>query len=103
MKTILVGKYFVGYSGGHETGIIEAAIDGAHYLVRCEADRDRPEYLAVVSVADMVGGDGENEPPSWALFDTAEQRSKYLAWTEADPDDSSRKLRVVPLRPQKAP
>jgi hypothetical protein len=101
MKTSLVGKYFLGFSGGHNTGVIEAAVDGAHYLVRCDADRGRPEHLAVVAVVDMAGGDGEEEPPPWALFDDAAQREKYIAWVEADPDDPSRKFRVVPLKPRK--
>ena len=54
-KTGLIGKYFIGFSGGHETGVIEAAVDDSRYLVRCDPDRDRPEYLAVVDIDDMVG------------------------------------------------
>jgi hypothetical protein len=97
--TTIIGKYFVGYSGGHSTGVIEAAINDSYYLVRCDPDRDRPEYLAVVDIVDMAGGDGEQEPPAWALFDSAEQRAKYIAWLEGDPDGPSRKFRVVPLKP----
>jgi hypothetical protein len=96
----LIGKYFIAFSGGHGIGVIEAAIDDTHYLARCDADRDRPEYLAVVHIDDMAGGDGEEEPPSWPLFDTVEQRAKYLAWIEAPSDDPSRKFRVVPLKPK---
>ena len=79
----------------------EAAVDDSHYLVRCDSDRDRPEYLAIVDIIDMVGGDGEQEPPPWPLFDSAEQRAKYIAWLETDPDDPSRKFRIVPMNPQK--
>jgi hypothetical protein len=76
----LISKYFVEFSGGHETGIIEAAVNAAHYLVRCDSDRDQPEYLAVVAVAQMAGSDRETEPPPWALFHSAEQRAKFIAW-----------------------
>jgi hypothetical protein len=101
-KTSLIGKYFIGFSGGHGTGVIEAAVDDSRYLVRCDPDRDRPEYIAVVDIIDIVGGDGEQEPPPWLLFDSAEQRAKYIAWLETQSsDDPPRKFRVVPLRPQK--
>jgi hypothetical protein len=99
----LVGKYFIGFSGGHGMGVIEAAVDDTHYLVRCDSDRGRPEYLAVVNVIDMAGGDGEEEPPAWPLFDSVEQRAEYIAWLEGpSSDDPPRKFRVVPLKPQKS-
>ena len=102
--SILIGKYFIGFSGGHNLGIIEAIVDDNRYLVRCDQDRGRPEYLAVVDIIDIVGGDGEEEPPGWPLFENAEQREKYLAWIEApsSSDDPSRKFRVVPLKPEKS-
>jgi hypothetical protein len=101
-KSGLIGKYFLGFSGGHETGIIEAAVDRDHYLVRCDADRGRPEYLAVVAVFDMAGGDGEGAPPPWVLFENAAARAKYIAWIEAPSEDPPRKFRVVPLKRQES-
>ncbi len=99
-NTTLLGKCFISFTGGHEKGVIEAAVDDSHYLVRCDSDGDRPEYLAVVDIVDLVGVEGEQEPPPWLLFDSAEQRAKYIAWIEAGLDDPLRKFRVVQLRPQ---
>jgi len=98
----LIGKYFVEFSGGHETGVIESAVNDTHYLVRCDSDGDRPEYLAVVAVAQMAGGDRETEPPPWALFESAEQRANFIAWLEATSDDPSRKFRPVPTKARKS-
>jgi hypothetical protein len=108
MSNPLVGKYFIGvHDEAMRSGIVEAAIDDRHYLVRFDdliglTDGTRwPESLAVVAIDDMArtGRDGdENVPPPWEFFDDIEKRRVYDAWmNEPTPD---RKPRVVPLRPK---
>ena len=102
--TALVGKYFIGvHYGGLRSGIVEAAIDATHYLVRFDDligftdDSKWPVSLAVVPISDMVqGGMDEDEPPPWAFFDDQEQRARYYdKWSSEPPTD--RTPRVVPL------
>jgi hypothetical protein len=99
MTAILIGKYFLApppYAGG----IIEAAVDDVHYLVRYDAypnGRDAPEALAVVALSEMLTGrDGERL--HWLFFDSAEHRSKYWAWVTKLPDSPTEKPRVVSMR-----
>jgi hypothetical protein len=77
--TVLVGKYFIGvHDGGVRSGIVEAAIDATHYLVRFD---DSP-CVAMVPVSDMFwGGMDKDEPRPWAFFDDQEQRARYDEWT----------------------
>ena len=97
--TALIGKYFIGvHYGGLRSGIVEAAIDATHYLVRFDdligfTDGSKwPVSLAVVPISDMVqGGMDEDEPPPWAFFDDQEQRARYEKWLSEPP------TRVVPL------
>jgi hypothetical protein len=96
--TALIGKYFLGFQDGFPvTGIVEAGVNDDHCLVRVDSSEGEPEHFAVAAIADMVGGNGnEDEPPSWLFFDTAEQRDKYQAWLDETPPD--RRPRIVPLR-----
>ena len=97
--TALVGKYFIGvHYGGLRSGIVEAAIDATHYLVRFDdligfTDGSKwPVSLAVVPISDMTqGGMDKDEPPPWAFFDDQEQRARYEKWLSEPP------TRVVPL------
>jgi hypothetical protein len=109
-KISLIGKRFLGVHPHAGTGIVEAAVDGAHYLVRFDAEvatgpRDLnagPERLAVVAISDMAragGNGGDDETPPWWFFDTAEQLAKYISWMDELPPDDPKKPRVVPLRP----
>ena len=102
--TALIGKYFIGvHYGGLRSGIVEAAIDATHYLVRFDDligftdDSKWPVSLAVVPISDMVqGGMEEDDPPPWAFFDDQEQRARYYdKWSSEPPTD--RTPRVVPL------
>ena len=101
--TALVGKYFIGvHDGSMRSGIVEAAIDATHYLVRFDGllgftDGSKwPPSLAVVPISDMIsGGMEEDEPPPWAFFDDQEQRAAYDKWASEPPTD--RTPRVVPL------
>jgi hypothetical protein len=111
MTTTLIGKYFLGAQPHAGTGIVEAAIDSIHYLVRFDAEVDSgpkdhlnfgPESLRVVAISDMAraGSDGgDDEPPPWLFFDTAEQLAKYVSWMDELPPHDPKKPRVVPLRP----
>jgi hypothetical protein len=106
--TALTGKFFLGYQDGIRiTGEVWDDINTDHYLVRVDCLIDVIEgvnvavpataHYAVAAVADMVGGNGnEDAPPSWFFFDTAEQRAKFQAWLRELPPD--RRLRIVPLR-----
>jgi hypothetical protein len=98
--TTLTGKYFLGYQDGIQiTGAVWDDINTDHYLVRVDPFEGDPAtgHYAVVAVADMVGGNGnEDEPPSWLFFDTAKQREEYQEWLEETPPD--RRPRIVPLR-----
>jgi hypothetical protein len=101
--TALVGKYFIGvHDGSMRSGIVEAAIDASHYLVRFDdligfTDGSKwPRSLAVVPISDMTsGGMDKNDPPSCAFFDDQEQRARYEEWSSKPPPD--RTPRVVPL------
>jgi hypothetical protein len=99
----LIGKYVIATFPHPQTGIVEAAVDDAHYLVRFAGEggaAPEPETLQVVAISDMarVGGTGQDdEPPPWLFFDDVEQRAKYLAWLNETPPDG--RPRVVPLRP----
>jgi hypothetical protein len=92
--TALIGKYFLGFQDGFPIeGVVEAGINDGHYLVRINwrGREPEPEHFAVAAVADMVGGNGiEEEPPSWAFFDTDEQRVRFQAFKAAH--------HIVPLR-----
>ena len=102
--TALVGKYFFGvHDGAMRSGIVEAAIDATHYIVRFDdfigfTDGSKwPVSLAVVPIGDMTqGGMDEDEPPPWAFFDDQEQRARYNdKWSSEPPTD--RTPRIVPL------
>jgi hypothetical protein len=101
MSDILVGKYFIGYF--HDDGIVEAAIDDSHYLVRHDTEWNGapvPESRSVVSLSDMIGGAdlGPEERMPWLFFDSAEQRKKYRDWIKERPDVDPEKPRIVPMR-----
>jgi hypothetical protein len=95
--TALVGKYFIGvHDGGMRSGIVEAALDATHYLVRFDdfigfADGSRwPPSLAAVPISDMtLGGEDKDEPPPWAFFDDQEQRARYEEWLREPPTDQT--------------
>jgi hypothetical protein len=101
----LVGKYFIGvHDGGMRSGIVEAAIDATHYIVRFDdlvgfTDGSKwPVSLAVVPISEMTqGGMDKDEPPPWEFFDDEEQRARYEDWLNEPPKD--RTPRVVPLKP----
>jgi hypothetical protein len=101
--TALVGKYFIGvYAGSIRSGIVEAAIDPRHYLVRFDDvigfmhGSEWPASLAVVPISDMTqGGMDKDEQKPWAFFDVQEQRTLYQEWLNESPTD--RTARVVPL------
>jgi hypothetical protein len=112
----LIGKYFLGV---HDelwmSGIVEAAVDDAHYLVRFDdlvrftegtyrgSSRKQVGALAVVAISDMARpgreyGD-DDVPPPWLFFDDLDLRAKYQAWLdEPEPDDPTGKPRVVSMR-----
>jgi hypothetical protein len=99
----LVGKYFVGvYDGCMRSGIVEAAVDATHYLVRFDGlisfPDDPPLVLALVPVGGMLSCGCEDAPPPWAFFDDKEQRARYDAWLK-EPPKEDRTPRVVPLKP----
>jgi hypothetical protein len=99
----LIGKYVIATFPHPQTGIVEAAVDDTHYLVRFDGgggSATEPETLQVVAISDMAraGGTGrDDEPPPWLFFDDVEQRSKFLTWLNEMPPDG--KPRVVPPRP----
>jgi len=101
------GKYFLGvHDECMRSGVVEAAVNDNHYLVRFDdlilGDGSKwPEALAVVAITNMVGSGDDEGPPAWWFFDNLEQRAKYEAWLNAPPPDL--KSRVVPIRrgPQK--
>jgi hypothetical protein len=97
------GKYFLGvHDGSMRSGIVEAAVNDDHYLVRFDnligfLDGSKwPEALAVVAITDMVGSDADDNPPAWLFFDNPDQRTRYEDWLNEPPRDL--KPRVVPLR-----
>ncbi|MGA7074530.1 hypothetical protein, partial [Bradyrhizobium sp.] len=97
------GKYFLGvHAESMRSGIIEAAVNDGHYLVRFDTlvgftDGSRwPEALAIVAVTDMVGSGVDDRPPPWLFFDNLDQRATYENWLNEPPTDT--KPRVVPLR-----
>ena len=104
--TALVGKYFIGvHDGSMRSGIVEAAIDPMHYLVRFDdligfTDGSKwPLSLAVVPISFMTSGSMvSGDPPSWSFFDDQEQRARYYEWRNGPPTD--RTPRVVPLKPK---
>lgn len=116
MSSALVGKYFLGvHDESWSSGIVEAAVDSGHYLVRFDdlvrytegPHRGSPHMhagaLAVVALSDMVRAgrkDGEDDvPPPWLFFDDIGLRAKYQAWLdEPEPDDPAGKPRVVSMR-----
>jgi hypothetical protein len=101
--TALVGKYFIGvHDGSMRSGIVEAAIDATHYLVRFDDligfahGSEWPASLAVVPISEMTqGGMDKDEPPPWAFFDDQQQRARYGKWLSEPPTD--RTPRIVPL------
>jgi hypothetical protein len=103
MSSAISGKYFLGvHYDCMRSGIVEAAVNDGHYLVRFDDligfgdGSRRPEAQAVVAIADMVGSGDEDGPPPWWFFDNFDQRAKYDAWLNERPADL--KARVVPLR-----
>ena len=97
------GKYFLGvYDECMRSGVVEAAVNDDHYLVRFDnlvgfSDGSKwPEALAVVAITDMVGSGDDEGPPPWWFFDNLGQRATYEAWLNEPPTDL--KPRVVPLR-----
>jgi hypothetical protein len=112
----LIGMYFLGvHDEVWSSGIVEAAIDSQHYLVRFDdlvrygEGEHRGEPLkqagafAVVALSDMVRAgrqDGEDDvPPAWLFFDDAEKRARYQAWLdEPEPDDPKGKARILSIR-----
>ena len=67
--TALVGKYFIGvHDGCMRSGIVEAAIDPRHYLVRFDDvigfthGSEWPASLAVVPISEMTQGDMSDTP-----------------------------------------
>jgi hypothetical protein len=63
MTMTLIGKYFLGTHPHAGSGVVEAAIDGTHYLVRFDAEADSgqkdhfnfgPERLCVVAISDTI-------------------------------------------------
>jgi hypothetical protein len=110
VNNALVGKYFLGvHDDAWMSGVVEAAVDDAHYLVRFNdvvrfTDGSAwPEALAVVAISDMAraGRNGNDDiPPPWLFFDSEEKQRAYESWlNEPAPD---RKPRIVPLRPTNA-
>ena len=104
MSTALIGKYFLCVHDEYwRSGIVEAAVNDGHYIVRFDAlvrfneDFPWPESLAVAALSNMVENRGNDAPPPWLFFDNPEQRSKYEAWLNEPRSD--RKPRVPPLRP----
>ena len=102
--TALVGKYFIGvHDGGMRSGIVEAAIDPRHYLVRFDDvigfthGSEWPASLAVVPISDMTqGGMDKDEPPPWAFFDVQEQRVLYEEWLNKPSTDRTPRVVVLP-------
>jgi hypothetical protein len=89
----LVGKYFVGaLGGGTRSGIVEAAIDATHYIVRLD-DLVLPVSLAVVPISEMAQGALVGP---WAFFDDQEQRARYDEW---EPSMDQTTPRAVPPEP----
>lgn len=109
MSNALVGKYFIGvHDGAMRSGIVAAAINDRHYLVRFDTliglmdGSHWPESLAVVAIEDMArpGHDrNDNVPPPWDFFNDVDQRRKYDAWINARSAD--RRSQIVPLRPKR--
>src|SRR6516162_10953560 len=92
MTNPLVGKYFIGVHGGcMRSGIIEAAVDATHYLVRFDKlvsfPDDPPLVLALVPIAEMISCNCEGAPPPWTFFDNEEQRVRFDAWMKETPKD----------------
>ena len=88
------------------SGIIEAAIDQAHYLVRFDeligfTDGSKwPPSMAVVPLSRMLEGDDEDAPPPWLFFDDPDSRARYEAWIAEETPD--RGPRIVPFKKPKA-
>jgi hypothetical protein len=103
MSTALIGKYFLCvHDECWRSGIVEAAVNDDHYIVRFDAlvrfneDSPWPESLAVAAIGNMVGNGGHDALP-WLFFDKPEPREKYEAWLNEPRSD--RKPRVLPSRP----
>jgi hypothetical protein len=102
--TALVGKYFIGvHDGGMRSGIVEAAIDPRHYLVRFDDvigfthGSEWPASLAVVPISDMTQGCmDKDEPPPWAFFDDQEQRARFEKWLSEPPTDRTPRVVLLP-------
>jgi hypothetical protein len=98
--TALIGKYFIGFhDGGLRSGIVEAAIDVTHYLVRFDdfigfTDGSKwPPSLAVVPIGVMtLDCMHEQDPPPWLFFDDQEQRARYEDWSNEPPTDRTPRL-----------
>lgn len=86
MTTALVGKYFIGvHDDILRAGIVEAAIDATHYLVRFTDESKSPPAMAMVPLKYMSMSGLDIEPPPWSFFDTPEQRAEYVAWLNENP------------------
>jgi hypothetical protein len=85
LRAILVGKYFLDGDQHSGPGVVLAAIDDTHYLVRLDSDGDMPAHMCVVAISDMAraGGTGkDDDAPPWAFFDDITERAKFLAWID---------------------
>ena len=101
MANPLVGKFFIGvHDWGMRSGIVEAAIDDRHYLIRFDnvagVTNDWPTSMGIASIEAMIGSPSEDDPPAWNLFDTEEQRSKYTTWVNQEPEGGPRIVRLNP-------
>jgi hypothetical protein len=98
MNNVLVGKLFLGHHyESWSSGIVVAAVDATHYLVRfddlvrfkedsCQGEPlKHAGSLAVVALSDMVkAGRGDDVP--WMFFDDPEIRAKFQAYLD-EPED----------------
>src|ERR1700733_8076136 len=100
----LVGKHVIATFPHPLAGIVETAVDDAHYLVRFERDGDMPETLQVVAISNMAraGAPPEKAPAPGLFFAGNRQRRNFQGLMNKTPPAG--RPRVVPLRPNpKAP
>ncbi len=75
MSTALIGKYFLCvHDECWRSGIVEAAVNDDHYIVRFDdlvrfnEDVAWPGSLAVAAINDMVENGSNDAPPPWLFF-----------------------------------
>jgi hypothetical protein len=74
----LLGNFFLAEAA--RTGTVVAPIGIAHFVIRFD-DVGAEGPVAIIDIAEMAGSVGaDGDPPGWLLFDSVEQRAKYLAW-----------------------